>query len=53
MPDKIDDAAACVCGITRENARPRVGAIRLQDKESTDLKRRGIKVRFLDTKSMG
>ena len=40
MPDKNDDAATSVRGITRENVRPRVGAIRLQSRESKNLERR-------------
>ena len=34
MPDENDDAAAGVRDITRENARPGVGAIRMQSRES-------------------
>ena len=39
LPDENDDAAAGMCGITRENARPGVGAIRMQSRESRDPKR--------------
>ena len=34
LPDENDDAAASVHGIMRENARPGVGAIRMQSRES-------------------
>ena len=36
MSDENDDTATSVRGITRKNARPGVGAIRLQSRESRD-----------------
>ena len=38
LPDENDDAAASVRGIRRENARPGVGAIRTQSRESRNPK---------------
>ena len=50
MPDENDNAAAGVRGIMRENARPGVGTIRTQSRESRYLQRgRGVKIGFLDT----
>ena len=39
MPDENNDAAASVRGITRKNARPAVGAIRSQSRESRNPER--------------
>ena len=49
LPDENDNAAASLRGIRRENARPGVGAIRTQSRESRNSKRgRGVKIGFLD-----
>ena len=49
LPDENDNAAASVRGITRENARPGVGAIRTQNRESRNPERgRGVKIGFLN-----
>ena len=39
MPDENDDAAASVRGIRKKNARPGVGAIRAQKRESRNPKK--------------
>ena len=39
MLEENDDTAASVCGITRENARPGMGAIRTQSRESRNPER--------------
>ena len=50
LPDKNDDAATSVRGIRRENARPGVGAVRTQSRESRNLERgRRVKIGFQDT----
>ena len=49
MPDENDNAAASVRGIRRENARPGVGTIRTQSRESRNPERgRGVKIGFLN-----
>ena len=49
MPGENDDAAAGMGGIRRENARPGVGAIRMQSRESRNPEGgKGVKIRFLD-----
>ena len=50
LPDENDDTAASLRGIKRENARPGVGAIRTQSRESRGPERgKGVKIGFLDT----
>ena len=51
LPDENDDAAAAsVCGMRRENARPGVGAIKTQTRRSRNSERgRRVKIGFLDT----
>ena len=49
MPDYNDDTAASVRGIRRKNAKPEVGAIRTQSRESRNPERgRRVKIGLLD-----
>ena len=49
MSDENDNAATGMRGIRRENARPGVGAIRTQNRESRNPERgRGVKIGFLN-----
>ena len=55
LPNENDNAAASVRGIRRENARPGVGTISTQSRESRNPERgRGVKIGFLNAdKSTG
>ena len=54
VSDENDNAAASVRGIRRENARPGVGTIRTQSRESRNPEReRGVKIGFLNADKVG